>query len=335
MNTPRALVHLSFSVAVATGLANAESVSPPMRDLDAYRALLDKWSAAMDQLRNDPRLARELKGELPDAWVVVVRDERFTVPTAWIAQKLDAVASSPHLAPHNAAEIRQRLARMRAQAELMAATSAPKTGEARKKLTTILSRREFRAIRGPSPSESLWDHLWDWIADEWARLFRAAQPHPAVRNTLIWVLLAGLGLFLAAWLVRATLGGAAYSTLALSGPVFPSEGWRDWARKALACARNGRYRDAIHMAYWATVQRMEEHELWQMDRARTPRELLTLLPRDHPDHASFAVLTSSFERAWYGGREVSRDDFLSILGELESLGCPLRLQQSNPAIASS
>lgn len=334
MNTSRALVHLSFAVAVATGLANAATTRPPMLDLDAYRDVLDKWSAAMDQLRNDPRVARELRRELPDAWPVVIQDERFSVPTAWIAQKLDAVAVSPGLASRNAAEIRQRLALMRAQADRMATTPGFSPGEARKKLTAILSEREFRAIHGPRPTESFWNRLWDWIADEWEKLFRGAQPYRDAKNTLIWMLLTGLSLLLAVWLVRVTLGGTAYSPLALSGPIFSHEGWREWARKALAFACNGDYRDAIHMAYWAAVHRMEERGLWQMDRARTPREFLRLLPRDHPEHAPLATLTSRFERAWYGGREASHDDFLLVLSELESLGCPLRLQQSNPMIES-
>jgi hypothetical protein len=326
---------LGFTVLLAADGAVALQTCSPALDVQGYRAILDKWSIAVDRVKSDPRVARKLQRDLPDAWRVVVRDQRFSVPTRWIAQELDAVAANPHLASGNAADIRKRLALMRAQAEQMAEAPSFPTDDARKKLTAILSRREFRAVHGPSATESLWDRLYDWIAGMWGRLFGGAERHPSVRNTLIWVLLTGLGVFLVTWLVPVALGRTARSPFDLSGPILAREGWHEWARKALACARNGDYRDAIRMAYWAAVHRMEERGLWQVDHTRTPREFLKLLPRDHPQHASLAALTSRFERFWYGGREASRDDFLSVLGELETLGCPLRLQPSNPAIASS
>jgi hypothetical protein len=84
-------------------------------------------------------------------------------------------------------------------------------------------------------------------------------------------------------------------------------------REAEEHAAGGRFRDAVHCLYWASIVTLEGRRLWQPDRARTPREYLRLLD---PASATAPLLrrqTFSFETIWYGLRPAARPDYDSAL----------------------
>jgi hypothetical protein len=87
----------------------------------------------------------------------------------------------------------------------------------------------------------------------------------------------------------------------------------NWMREAEDHAAAGRFRDAVHCLYWASIVALEGQRLWQPDRARTPREYLRLLD---PTSATAPLLrrqTFSFETIWYGLRPAARLDYDSAL----------------------
>ncbi len=86
--------------------------------------------------------------------------------------------------------------------------------------------------------------------------------------------------------------------------------WQLWLEDARKSAAARQWREAIHFVYWAAISRLESKRLWPADRARTPREYLTLIAADDPRKASLASLTGSFVRTWYGGREAREADYL-------------------------
>jgi uncharacterized protein DUF4129 len=88
-----------------------------------------------------------------------------------------------------------------------------------------------------------------------------------------------------------------------------SRDWQLWLEDARQAASRAAWRDAIHLLYWASISRLESSGLWPADRARTPREYLALLAQDNPQHSSLSVLTRSFERTWYAGREAGVADY--------------------------
>src|ERR1035441_9342535 len=82
-------------------------------------------------------------------------------------------------------------------------------------------------------------------------------------------------------------GGSNYRRLVpeSDGPAVGAASARDWqlwladARRAAAA---GQWREAIHFVYWAAISRLESKRLWPADRARTPREYLSLVAAEDP-----------------------------------------------------
>ena len=110
----------------------------------------------------------------------------------------------------------------------------------------------------------------------------------------------------------------------LKGGIRVSRGWRDWARDALAASARGNHRDAIRLAYWAGVYRLEELGVCKVDRTRTHREYLRLLgaaPGAENRRVPLENLTWRFERVWYGREPASAEDFQFVIKQLEMLGC--------------
>jgi hypothetical protein len=85
--------------------------------------------------------------------------------------------------------------------------------------------------------------------------------------------------------------------------------WQLWLADARSAAAAGLWREAIHFVYWASISRLESKRLWPADRARTPREYLSLVAAEDPRRAGLARLTRSFERTWYGGRAAGESDY--------------------------
>jgi hypothetical protein len=95
----------------------------------------------------------------------------------------------------------------------------------------------------------------------------------------------------------------------------------DDARRSAA---RGDYREAIRLAYWACIYRLEDLGIWKVDQTRTHREYLSLLNPAQPEWGPLSVVTRQFEFAWYAGRPSSERDFEATLTELEALGCAVR-----------
>ena len=299
---------------------------PHSLDLAQYVAELENDSTAARRLKEHPAEAAGLEKELPTVWVVAASGQRYTVTTDWLRERLNALESDPGRAAEISGELVARLEAMRAAAQAMTPAPLPTTVAARSRLDNILKRREYRGVAGPNPLRTWWDRITDWIAEKLSILFGKARHHETVSTILVWLLAAGVILLLVVWLVRSALRISTGTSLKLESPPLPERG--DWARQALACADRGDYREAIHLAYGLALARFEENGLWQLNAAHTPREYLRLVPREHVRRRPLAALTRRFERAWYGGKAVSQEDFRGALVELGDLGCPLAWNQA-------
>jgi len=316
--------------------ATTPHAGPATLDLAKYLAELDRWSAATARLERHPEEAAQLENDLPDSWSVTIDGEHFSVPTDWLRQTLVSLEANHWLAGDYSKEIRARLDFMRAQAQALGREPALHPETARNRLDGILERREFAGLRGPSRFDQLSARVIAWLADLIARVFGRLQARPAVSRVLTWTLAIALVLIVTAWLVRAFLRRRPEEvTLNLKGGIRVSRGWRDWARDALAASARGNHRDAIRLAYWAGVYRLEELGLCKVDRTRTHREYLRLLgvaPGAESRRAPLENVTWRFERVWYGREPASAEDFQFVIEQLEMLGCVF---PSTPATGSS
>ncbi len=316
--------------------ASAQQVSTPISraplDLKAYLVELERWSAAAQRLVGHPEEAAALRKELPQAWSVNVEGQHFEVSTRWFDSTLKSLDQNCEAAGIASGQIRNRLNGMRAEAVALARPAELQPGTARSKLDEILRRSEFRGVHGLTWFDRLRERVSFWLAKLLEKLLVSLRGHPMGAKVLLWAMLIVAGLAFLVWLVRLLLYRPISPALDLSGAIPAPSTWRDLLRDAVAAAGRGNYRDAIRLAYWAGVYRLEELGVWQVDRTRTHREYLSLLPQSYPNRGAVSAITSRFEQIWYGEQAASSEDFQFASVQLEKLGCVFR---SNPAIVKS
>lgn len=211
--------------------------------------------------------------------------------------------------------------------EMQAATVAgippsPNRDPERKSLNAILAQKEYKNIAQVSWKERLLDTLNNWLNQLFARLADSGSRWlwAALIFRILWIgaLCLGLAWFLIQMERRSRVR---LSPDPIPPPCAPSaREWQLWLADAQRTAAEGRWREAIHFIYWASISRLESRRLWPADRARTPREYLVLLPDRDPRKPSLTTLTRSFERTWYGGRDAVAVDYQVALKLAAELG---------------
>jgi hypothetical protein len=176
----------------------------------------------------------------------------------------------------------------------------------------VLAGRDFRNLETSTARDTLLEKLGEWLNRLWENATKFQARAAWVGRVIVWgfILAVCVGL---AWgllqlerrwrirLVPESDGAAAGAASARD--------WQLWLADARRSAGAGRWREAIHFVYWATISRLESRRLWPADRARTPREYLALVASEDPRRAGLSTLTGSFERTWYGGRAAGESDY--------------------------
>jgi hypothetical protein len=302
-------------------------------DARGYLAELGRVETACAVLTDHPEAASELRKSLPTSWRVEIDGQLFVVSADWLQADLDSLGKHPKNAAATSKRIQSRLQALRAEVSpLVRQPQSPPPLAARAKLEEILSRREFRNAQEPAWLAQFRRRLSTWLLEALEALFGGVRVPPRATKTLGWVLAIGLPLVFLIWLIRQFLHLHLRRAAAPFSPPLSQERWRDWAGRATAAAAQGHYREAVRLAYWAGVYRLEESGVWQVDRARTPREYLRLVPAGHPNQAPLSTLTARFERIWYGGQAATAEDFDFTRTRLEELGCAF---PSTPATGNS
>jgi uncharacterized protein DUF4129 len=316
---------LPFVAFFLATLASAQQPPGPRTasplDLHAYLAELETWTAASERLKEHPEEAATLRRTLPKAWSVAVDGGRFEVSTQWLDSGLASAQKDPQAAARVAAQMKIRLAAMQASAQALESPAELDAQLAHGKLENILKRREFRSSHGPSSWDQWRDRFLAWWADRLSALLGKLHGHPAVAGGFLWTLIAGAVGAFGVWMVRWVLSRPAGQGLDLVAADSSPESWQDLARQAFDASGRGNYRDAVHLAYWAGIHRLEELGLWRAERTRTHREYLCLVPPGHPLCEALSTMTVCFEQVWYGAEAASREDFRFALTLLEKLGC--------------
>jgi len=298
--------------------------------LESYIASLDEHIAVLEH--GDADELAEVHDSLPGVLRVEHRGQTVTVSFEWLGQLLNTIQTRPKDAESLVSIGRQRLTLMRDEAQRWLETPPGGAAAARDRLEAILARAEFGKVRGPT-----WmDRIRAWIATQIDRffgwLFRRLGSFSMVGGVILWSVIAFTLILISLWIFRYMQRRLREPGLDLKHAQPEKLSWRRWAQRALAAAAAKDYRAAVHHAYWAFIYRMEDNGAWQMDRARTHREYLRLLPAQHMQSANLAGMTRRFEAVWYGRQAATADDFREVAASLERLGCQLG---SIPATAKS
>lgn len=354
-----ALATVTFSLAAPLAGAAAESATPTGRWQDAtmqeyrqhlieLRTLTMTCAQARDMKACDPSLVG------PDDRVPWGTGERRTVRYGWLrvllykADEPDKAQQAAGTreetrppdgqqearpAPRTTSQLLQdaeaRLSRDLEQAGT-GQSLGPRHAEERGTLQQVLAGREFRDLEKAPPTDTALEKVGNWLNRMFAGIARLRARSKWVGRALVWGFFTGVGVLLIwrLWRMERRWKVRARSTPRLTAqPKLHAREWQVWLADARAAAAEGRWREAIHFVYWASIARLESKRLWAADRARTPREYLALMPPEDPRTGSLGFLTRLFERTWYGGRTVTENDFrraeetaMGILGDVASRG---------------
>jgi hypothetical protein len=208
-------------------------------------------------------------------------------------------------------DAKARLAHDLAQAEGTQVASPPHEQE-RDALGKVLAGRAFRNLEEASPRETILEKIANAINNFFNRVASFSARSPWIGLVVKWGffgavcvgLMWGLIQLERRWRIRLVPDVGSPAPGAAS-----ARDWQLWLEDARKAASEGRWREAVHFVYWATISRLESKRLWPADRARTPREYLALVAAEDPRRPSLATLTGSFERIWYGGRAAGEKEY--------------------------
>jgi len=282
-----------------------------------YRAELDRLSSATDELDSSGRPTPQPLDELPGSWNVRTERGDFEISAEGLRRDVRRYDADKNVT--TASAIRRRIQSLRESLDGYEKPPADVSTQ-RADLNSILARPEFSDVRGPTWVDRLKEWLLGFLLRGLRRLFGSVAI-PTVGKYFVYGLMAVAVLALI-WLVyRNIVWGTDFKPVTpVDMPVSVKE-WAVWLAEARAMAAQGKWRDAIHLGYWAGISFLERQGAWKPDRARTPREYLRLLSSASEYRETLTSLTRIFELAWYAKRDASERAFSQTLAELEKLGC--------------
>jgi len=251
---------------------------------------------------------------------------------AVLAQPGAVIAIPAKPAPQPSVNDQLAEARARLEADELQAAGPVAAGSSyaaeRQTLSAILSEKAYQGVTEVSAAERFREWLNEQLDRFFASLVRFGARSRWIGRTLLALLLLGVGVALVWIFVRIERSSRIKLIPDDFGPVpgAPSaREWQFWLKDAQAMAAKSQWRDGIHALYWAAISRLESRRLWPADRARTPREYLSLVSSSDPGKPTVTAqtltsLTRSFERTWYGGRAADPADFDAAMELASSLG---------------
>ncbi len=242
---------------------------------------------------------------------LLVEPGNYTVRLGWLRTSVERARTAT--SAERTRSMAESQARLQADlVELDAPSMATaQTLRGRQAVDSILSRREFSAVgHGPSFWQRQTARFQAWLNRLLFQAALAGSHRPWIGLVVEWTVLLAAIAGLLAFAFRALRRDT------LSGPL----GWRshrtqagqaetDWAAMAEEAALSGKWRDAVHALYWASVASLSQAGRWRPSAPRTPREYLRLLEPSSSQRKTLGALTSLLERVWYARREASRLEY--------------------------
>ncbi len=176
----------------------------------------------------------------------------------------------------------------------------------------VLAEREFRGLKQPDERDSFMERVNRWLNHLFEGVDKLRARSAWIGRALIWGFLLAVGVGLTWALLQLERRWRIRLLPDTNGPApdaASARDWQLWMADAREAARLGLWREGIHFLYWAVISRLESKRLWPADRARTPREYLALLSPDDGRKPGLGILTQTFERTWYGGRNAGQSDY--------------------------
>jgi uncharacterized protein DUF4129 len=313
--------YLRILLCVLAALAFAVAAQGASLSTSEYLEQLRQFSSAIEQIK-DPAQAQAFEATVPDNVSVSCPSGECSFSYVWLKKDLNQYRQAQAEKRDKFLEgIQKHLQMLKTQAESYAQSKSDFSAD-HQKMNEILSRREFRQVRGPNILEIWLEKVMRAIDKFFSKHKLYGESGINVLHLAIYLAVAVAFSFFAIWIKRRLDRPREQSLPREIVPFAPSaRGWRSWMAEARQCAGHGDWRNAIHLAYWAGISSLEERGAWRPDRARTPREYLRMLGPHSSQQPTLTALTRKFEVVWYGNRDADATDFQETLGQLEKLGC--------------
>ena len=316
----RHLVELSAVVATCAKARNAKTCDPALAGQDDHVPLSNASNDERRMVRYD--WLRALLAQAQEKNAAKTEDKPPAKPQVKpVVGSEQTPAEEPTRPPKpTTSELLQaaeaRLTDDLAQADGAAAAppaAAADHAQERDAMKQVLSGRDFRNLEAPTARDSALEKLGAWLNGLFASFGKLQAKVAWLGPVLVWGFVLAVCVGLVWGLMQLERRWRIRLVPESDGPAADAASARDWqlwladTRRAAAA---GQWREAIHFVYWAAISRLESKRLWPADRARTPREYLSLVAAEDPRKPGLATLTRSFERTWYGGRAAGESDYV-------------------------
>ena len=278
---------------------------------EAYRARLQSLLALVDRCAQAAEACNPAEVGDQDDQVHPGQGADFIERYGWLRTVLDDRRDPQHkrraeLLPAARARLREQLAEVDAPA--VTSTLSRQQQEMR---SAVLRRREFRTDQ----DYSLGERLSAWLSGLFSKLFGGAsslgRAVPWLGTAVQWGSLLLTASLVLLWVYRA-LDRQRVALGKLGGDTAAAEREaesRAWAQQAEGHAQHGRWRDAVHALYWASIVVLEDRRTLRRSGTRTPREALRLIDPASRLREPLRAQTSNFERIWYGLQPAGAQDY--------------------------
>jgi len=307
---------------LALCLGNASRVAALQVSLEEYRSQLHELSRKIESLPAHPQDAARIETSIPETVVVNTPSGEITVKYHDLKSDLSAFARGNEkkretLGPR----LSNYIDTLESQAAFFDRDHAD-PAKAKQQLQSILARREFHRVEEqPSLINIILSRILVWLVRFFSRLPFGSSTFNWFQ-ILVYCLVGAALIVLLLWTIRRLRSRPEDPAMREIIPFAPSaRSWRTWLDESRSLAQREDWRGAIHLGYWAGISFLEEHGSWRPNRARTPREYLSLITSRNPNYPALSSLTRKFELVWYGSREARESDFQETVGQLEKLGC--------------
>ena len=226
-------------------------------------------------------------------------------------------------------EIANRLEALRLRLREAQQNSAVEAKDTHARLQQILARSEYQAEEMKDSAIQSWlKKIQQKIRELLAKLFikdpSATGPGAGSLQTLRWLIIAALVTSLG-WATVLLLRRFQFRQAKLKdddddeireilGEQFDADVTADdLIRTAAEMARKGEYRMAIRRAYLALLYELEQRGKLRLHRAKTNRDYLGELKNEPYIYPPVAILTTSYERVWYGHAATTMEDYAGFI----------------------
>ncbi len=302
-----------------TGLASASD--QPALTQQQYADQLQRYEDQVGELSSAPQKTPALRDSIPPAMTVHTSRGDVVVDMQFLHDGLNHfLTAEPKAKAKVLSGLGDRLRGMRAESD---SYEQPDRADdaTRKRLDEILASREFSRVSGPSALELWKQRIGAWILKQLRKVSPKVPDLQDAGQIFVWVMIGLAAVVAGIWLYRISRDSVAGGSREILPFLPSSRGWHEWLAQAREQAALGKWRDAIHLGFWAAVSRLESDGVWPPDKARTPREYLSAIPTSSSSREPFSALTRKFEASWYGARPTTEIDFALFAANLERLGC--------------